>query len=88
MSEFNRNRISLNIQGTNGADYYDQICALSQQTINDNFKALFDQRKDLVELWYKDKRGNNGVLDAILDPPQVKLQIGSSDTPELYFEIQ
>ncbi|TPX14889.1 uncharacterized protein E0L32_004998 [Thyridium curvatum] len=87
MAEFNRNRISLNIQGTNGADYYDQICALSQQTINDNFKALFDQRKDLVELWYKDKRGNNGVLDAILDPPQVKLQIGSSDTPELYFEI-
>ncbi|ETS87118.1 hypothetical protein PFICI_00946 [Pestalotiopsis fici W106-1] len=87
MSAYNRNRISLNIQGTKGAEYYDQICALSQKTINENFKTLFKQRRDLVELWYKDKRGSNGVLDAILDPPQVKLQLGSSDTPELYFEI-
>ncbi|KAK6341643.1 hypothetical protein TWF696_008712 [Orbilia brochopaga] len=87
MPSFSRNQISLNIANTNGAEYYDQICAISQETINKNFEVLFAQRKELVELWYKDIRGDNATMDAILDPPQVKLQIGSSDVPELYFEI-
>ncbi|KAF3916375.1 hypothetical protein ABW21_db0206232 [Orbilia brochopaga] len=84
---FGPNAVSLNIANTNGAEYYDQICAISQETINKNFEVLFNQRKDLVELWYKDISGDDAILEAVLDPPQIKLEIGSSDLPELYFEI-
>ncbi|KAF3799162.1 hypothetical protein GCG54_00015354 [Colletotrichum gloeosporioides] len=74
MSALNRNRIALEIQGTKGEEYYGQICALSQRRENENLKTYFNEHQKLI-----------GLLDAALNPPQAKLQLGSFGTPELHF---
>ncbi|OAL53443.1 hypothetical protein IQ07DRAFT_678149 [Pyrenochaeta sp. DS3sAY3a] len=87
MAPQSRNNISLSIAG--GTDeYYDQICALSQKVINENFDILFKQReKEFHEVRYWDD-ANNAKLVCDLHPPALKLMIGASEEPEYYFELR
>ena len=87
MASLSRNDVSLNIAG--GTDeHYDQICALSQKMINENFEILFKQReKDLPDVKYTDSQAK-AKISCVLLPPRLRLKIGSSDMPEYYFELR
>jgi hypothetical protein len=87
MVPHSRNSISLNIAGRSD-EHYDQICALSQKVINENFEILFKQREEeFSSIKYWDDQ-NNAKLVCDLAPPTLQLMMGASEEPEYYFELR
>lgn len=81
--------VGLRTDETKPKEFYHQICALSEKTINDNFKKLFDQRgKELEELRFFNGNIKDGKMSAILDSPRVTLQLQNVDNPQLLFRVR
>lgn len=61
---------------------HERICAISEDAINENFKTLFDQQPQVARVVYDDPQVE-GMMDAILLPPKIKLRMGNGDKLEL-----
>ena len=72
MTDTSRNPISLSTVGSDesGSEYYDEAVAISQDAINENFRVLFGQQRDLAEIAFRDRMM---ALQATIDAPQLKL---------------
>jgi hypothetical protein len=81
-----RNNISLNT-GDGPDQYYDEVCALSAHTINDNFELLFKQRPEVKKLVFND--GRHGVMTATLLPPKIMIDPNQerAKNPEIYLKV-
>ncbi|KAF7919315.1 hypothetical protein EAE99_008617 [Botrytis elliptica] len=87
---FTRYDVSLNTGSGDGSNknYYDQVCAISQKTINENFVQLFNQREGLKQISYSTPTElGGGLLEASLLPPQVRVAFSGDSTPEFLYEI-
>ncbi|KAK3295312.1 uncharacterized protein B0H64DRAFT_459310 [Chaetomium fimeti] len=81
-------RVNISLNTGDGQDqYYDEVCALSAQTINDNFEVLFKQRPDVKKLVFND--GVHGVLKATLLAPKVMIDPNQEKAkdPEIYLQV-
>lgn len=89
MAPLSRFTVSLRTDETKPNEYYHQICALSENTINKNFERLFAQRGDeIAKLKYFTGDIKAGNLSAVLDPPRVTLQLQNVDNPQLLFRVR
>ena len=83
-----RTKVSLDT-GPDKNDHYDQICALSAQTINENFQALWDLRgNEMSPLNFKD--GEHGDLTGKLLCPKVMIDPnqGTEASPCLHYLVR
>jgi hypothetical protein len=64
-----------------------QYFAITEEIINENFKSLFMQQPDITQVYYDDPR-NSVMMDAELLPPNIKIQTGDGDRPEILFSFR
>lgn len=90
-----RENVSLETMPGQPDCYYDQICALSQQTINDNFETLFKQRSadpdtDLTIISWAGEESHYGVLQATLLPLRIVIEPYPKEdgSPEIYYSLR
>ncbi|KAJ5713547.1 uncharacterized protein N7483_010728 [Penicillium malachiteum] len=85
MAPLSRYTFDLQTDHTRPESYYDQICALSEQTINKNFEKLFEQRKDdITQLKYYKGDISDGKVMAVLNPPVITLKFDDVDAKMLF----
>ncbi|KAI1840643.1 hypothetical protein JX266_013150 [Neoarthrinium moseri] len=71
-----------------GFQYYDQVCALSQDVINKNFEKLFARRNDLAKVDWEGPNAAIGHIKGILLAPQVVLSLESATDPEILYMLR
>lgn len=89
-----REDVSLETAPGEAYAYYDQVCALSQETINKNFETLFKQRSekpedDLSTISWEGDEAHYGTITATLLPPRIIIEPYSTESsPEIYFSLR
>lgn len=74
--------------------YFDQVTAISQGTINSNFKSLFKQAvaagSDVNKLIYSNEdTGDTGErIQATLDPPSIIINGLTSNATQVFYQLR
>lgn len=81
-------RSNLSLDVNKDGEFYDQVCALSQKTINRNFQKLWAQRRDLMKMDYNDGDPDHGILMAKLEAPQITLDVKGASKMDIYLTLR
>lgn len=74
--------------GTKPDDYYDEVCALSEKAINQNFERLFQMREKISLLTFWDGDEYMPRIEAKMDHPKVILDFNNTVDPALLFQLR
>ena len=79
--------VSLNTANGDGSqgEYYDEVLAVSQDAINENFNAFLQQQPNLAEVFLNDGRT---VLKATLDAPKIKVGVDPAQGEREIFSLE
>lgn len=86
---FTRDTFELNTERDGaGFQYYDQVCAISQNAINRSFETLFENRPKIGEMEWRGAESAEGELKGELLPPSVELSLENRAECEVYYQLR